>query len=133
MPKIVGEVLEATLGYRVEMNPYGFELRRDDPAPQRARLQRGSGIADRGDIWALVRLPDGRPITTDIATKAKIARAVLEFMAGPRPAPLSDYTVPRAKRMVHPRTGTARFVWYRRIKKRPWPRVAIVPFGAAQR
>jgi hypothetical protein len=80
-----------------------------------------------------VRLPDGRPITTGLATKAKITRAVLEFMAGPKPAPLSDYTVPRAKRMVHPRTGAARFVWYRRIKKRPKPQVALVPFGAAQR
>lgn len=127
-PKTVGDVLEATLGFRVEMNPHGFELR--DDLLVHARLQRGSGIADRGDVWALVRLPDGRSIVTGIATKAKLVRAVLEFMAGPKPAPLSNYTVPRAKRVFN---GNARFVWYRRLKKQPRARVALVPFGAAQR
>jgi len=132
VPKTVGDVLEATLGYRVEMNPYGFELQSADPM-RRARLQRGSGIAGRGDIWALVRLPDGAPIATSLATQAKISRTVLEFMAGPRPTDLTDYTVARAKRVIHPRTGAASFVWYRRLKKRPTPRVVLVPFGAAQR
>jgi hypothetical protein len=133
MPNVVNGILEATLGYRVEMNPYGFELRTDDLVPQRARLQRGSGIAGRGDVWALVRLPDGKPIVTGIATKAKLVRTVLEFMAGPPPAPLPEYTVPHAKRVIHPRTGTACFVWYRRLKKQPKVRVALVPFGAAHR
>ena len=54
-------------------------------------------------------------------------------MAGPKPAPLSDYTKPRAKRVVNPRTGGARFLWYRRRKVRAKARVALVPFGAAQR
>lgn len=119
MPNVVGDVLKAILGWRVEMNPYGFELRNDLLVPERARLRRGSGIAGRGDVWALVRLPDGSPIVTGIATKAKLVRAVLEFMAGPPPAPLSDHTVPRAKRVIHPRTGGARFVWYRRRKEQP--------------
>lgn len=132
-PTVVGDVLEATLGWRVEMNPNGFDLRNDLLVPERARLHRGSGIAGRGDVWALVRLPDGRPIKTGISTKAKLVRAVMEFMAGPPPASLSDYTTPRAKRVIHPRTGGARFVWYRRLKKRPRPQVALVPFGAAQR
>lgn len=135
-PKVVGDLLEAILGWRVELNPYGFEMQTSNTGclvPARARLQRGSGIAGRGDVWTLVRLPDGAPIVTGLATKAKLVRAVLEFMAGPPPAPLSDYTVPRAKRVIHPRTGGARFVWYRRLKKRPLPRVALVPFGAAQR
>ena len=133
MPKVVGDVLEATLGRRIEMNPYGFELQNAQSVPGCARLHRGSGIADRGDVWALVRLPDGSPIVTGITTKAKLVRAVLEFMAGPRPMPVSDYTVPRAKRVVHPRTGDARFVWYRRLKKQPKTGVLLVPFGAAQR
>jgi len=93
MPNVVGDVLEATLGYRVKMNPYGFELRNehlrrregDLAVPERARLMRGSGIAGRGDVWALVRLPDGSPIVTGIATKTKLVRAVLEFMAGSKP------------------------------------------------
>lgn len=51
---------------------------------------------------------------------------------GPKPKPLSDYTAPRAKRVIHPHTGESRFVWYRR-HKRPRPRVELVPFGAAQR
>ncbi len=131
-PRAVGDALETTLGYRVEMTPYGFELQSDDPM-RRARLQRGSGIAGRGDIWALVRLPDGTPITTSLATKAQIVRAILEFMAGPRPADLTGYTVARAKRVIHPRTGAASFVWYRRFKKTPKQRVLLVPFGAAQR
>lgn len=133
MPNVVGDILEATLGWRVEMNPYGFELRNDFLVPERARLRRGSGIAGRGDVWALVRLPDGSPIITGIATKAKLVRVVLEFMAGPPPAPLSDYTTPRAKQVLHPRTGVPSFVWCRRLKKRPKPGVMLVPFGAAQR
>ncbi len=131
--KTVGDALEAALGYRVAMRPNGFDLCNDLLVPERARLRCGSGIAGRSYIWALVRLPRGEPIATKIDTKAKLARAVLEFMAGPKPAPLSDYTKPRAKRVVHPRTGAARFVWYRQLRKRPWPRVALVPFGAAQR
>jgi hypothetical protein len=126
-PKIVGDLLETTLGWRVEMNPYGFELRNDLLVPERARLQRGSGIAGRGDVWALVRLPDGAAIATKLDTEAKLVRAVLEFMAGPRPAPLSDYTAPRAKRVIHPRTRGSCFVWYRRRK------TALVPVGAARR
>lgn len=131
--KTVGDLLEATLGYRVEMNPYGFELRNDQLVPERARLRSGSGIGGQSTVWGLVRLPAGEPITMRIDTKAKLVRAVLEFMAGPRPSRLSDYTVPRAKRVVHPRTGASNFVWYRRLKKRPTPRVVLVPFGAAQR
>jgi len=110
MPEIVGDVLETTLGCRVEMNPYGFELR-NDLLPERARLRRGSGIAGQGDVWALVRLPDGAPIVTKIDTKAKLVRAVLEFMAGPPPSPLPGYTAPRAKRVIHPSTRDPRFVW----------------------
>jgi hypothetical protein len=121
MPKVVGDVLEETLGWRIEMTPYGFELRNDLLVPERARLRRGSGIAGQGDVWALVRLPDGSPIVTKIDTKAKLVRAVMEFMAGPPPAPLADHTAPRAKRVVHPRTGGARFVWYRRRKKQKAP------------
>lgn len=135
-PKTVSDVLEAILGWRVEMNPHGFELQTSNTdclAVARARLKRGSGIAGRGDVRMLVHLPNGAPIVTGIATKAKLERAVLEFMAGPRPAPLSDYTAPRAKRMINPRTNGARFVWYRRLKPRSKPRVALVPFGAAQR
>jgi len=132
-PKAVGDVLEATLGYRVEMSPHGFDLVADELAPRRARLQRGSGIAGRGDVWALVRLPDGSPLVANIETKAKLSRAVLEFMAGPRPGPLTDHTAPRAKRVVHPRTGASRFVWYRRRRAPRRVRVALVPFGAAQR
>lgn len=133
--KTVGDVLEATLGYRVEMNPYGFELVADDLVPRRARLRSGSGIAGRSCIWGLVQLPNGSPIVMGIDSKAKLVRAVLEFMAGPKPAPLSDFTAPRAKRVVNPRTGASRFVWYRRLKakSRAYPRVLLVPFGAAQR
>lgn len=131
--KTVGDVLEATLGWRIEMNPHGFELRNDLLVPERARLRSGSGIGGQSAVWGLVRLPAGEPIAMKIDTKAKLVRAVLEFMAGPPPAPMSDFTVPRAKRVVHPRTRGAKFVWYRRLKKRPRPRVALVPFGAAQR
>lgn len=113
-PKAVGDTLEITLGYRIEMNPYGFELRNDEPVTKRARLQRGSGIAGRGDVWALVWLPDGKPIATGLTTKAKLVRTVLEFMAGPRPSDLAGYTMPRAKRVIVPRTGASRFVWHRR-------------------
>lgn len=132
-PKTVGDILEATLGWRVEMNPYGFELRNDLLVPERARLRRGSGIAGQGDVWALVRLPVGSPIVMKIDTKAKLVRAVLAFMAGQPPAPLSDCTAARAKRVINPRTGASSFVWHRRLKKQPKPRVALVPFGAAQR
>lgn len=132
-PKNVGDVLEAVLGWRVEMTPLGFEWHNDLLVPDHARLQRGSGIAGRGDVWALVRLPDGTPIVTGITTRARLERAVLEFMAGPPPAPLSDYTIPRAKRVLHPRTRGSRFVWYRRRKRQPRARVMLVPFGAAQR
>ena len=128
--KAVGNVLEATLGYRVEMNPLGFELQ---SAERRARLRSGGGIAGNSSVWWLVHLPDGEVIDGQIRTRAKLVRAVLEFMAGPRPAILSDHTVPRAKRVIHPSTGKSRFVWYRRLKKRPFPQVALVPFGAAQR
>jgi hypothetical protein len=131
--KVVGDMLEATLGYRVEMNSYGFELVNDKLPRGRARLRCGSGIAGRSYIWALVRLPDGKQIINGLDTKAKLSRAVLEFMAGPKPGPLSNYTVPRAKRMIHPHTGTARFVWHRRLKKQQKPQVALVPFGAARR
>jgi hypothetical protein len=128
--KTVGDVLETTLGYRVEMRPYGFELRRDT---DRARLRCGSGIAGRGYIWALVKLPGGEQIINGLDTKAKLVRAVLEFMAGPRPRPLSGYTVPRAKRVIHPLTRASRFVWYRRRKTERKSEVQLVPFGAAQR
>jgi hypothetical protein len=53
-PKSVGDLLEAVLGWRVEMNPYGFEMQTSNTGclvPARARLQRGSGIAGRGDVW----------------------------------------------------------------------------------
>ena len=131
--KVVGDTLEAALGYRVEMNPHGFELRNDQLVPERARLRSGSGIGGQSAVWGLVRLPKGEPIVMKIDTKAKLVRAVLEFMAGPPPSELSGYTVPRAKRVIVPRTGQSRFVWYRRLKKTPKPRVALVPFGAAQR
>jgi hypothetical protein len=131
--KTVGDVLEAALGCRVAMNPHGFELVTDDLVPRRARLQRGSGIGGRGDVWALVQLPSGLALVTRIDTKAKLVRAVLEFMAGPKPAALADYTIPRAKRVIVPRTGASRFIWYRRLKKRPKALVVLVPFGAAQR
>jgi hypothetical protein len=130
---VVGDVLEEVLGWRIEMSPHGFELRNDQLVPERARLRSGSGIAGRSYVWALVKLPGGEQIINGLDTKAKLARAIMEFMAGPPPAPLSDYTVPRAKRVIHPRTGGAHFVWYRRRKKRPGARVALVPFGAAQR
>ncbi len=61
-PKTVGDLLEAILSWRVEMNPYGFEVQTSNTGclvPARARLQRGSGIAGRGDVWMLVRLPGG--------------------------------------------------------------------------
>ena len=132
-PNVVGNVLEATLGYRVPMNPHGFELRSADPVPRRARLRCGSGIAGRGAIWGLVQMPDGAPITMDLDTAPKLVRAILEFMAGPPPLRLPEYTVPRAKREVHPRTGAARFVWYRRLRKSPKSCVTLVPFGTAQR
>ena len=132
-PKAVGDALESILGYRVQMKPDGFDLRNDLPVPDRARLRRGSGIGGKGDVWALVRLPKGEPIATKIDTRSKLARAVLEFMAGPRPADLPGYTAPRAKRVIHPCTGAASFVWYRRLKRQPKPRVALVPFGAAHR
>jgi hypothetical protein len=132
-PKNVGDVLEAVLGWRIAMTPLGFEWRNDLLVPERVRLQRGSGIAGRGDIWALVRLPDGVPIVAGISTQARLKRAVLEFMAGPPPLPLSDYTIPRAKRVLHPRTRGSRFVWYRRKKRQPGARVMLVPFGAAHR
>lgn len=127
--KNVGDVLETILGYRIEMNPYGFELRNDQLVPERARLRSGSGIGGQSTVWGLVRLPKGEPITMKIDTKAKLVHAVLEFMAGPRPAPLSNYTTPRAKRVAHPRTGRSSFVWYRRRKIRPKVLVALVPFG----
>lgn len=88
IPKVVGDVLETTLGRRVEMNPYGFELH--NGFLERARLRCGSGIASQGDVWTLVRLPDGEPLVTKIDTKAKLVRAVLEFMAGPRLAALPE-------------------------------------------
>lgn len=131
--KAVGDALEVTLGYRVEMNAYGFELVNDQLVPERARLRSGSGIGGQGAVWGLVRLPKGEPIAMKIDTKAKLARAVLEFMAGPKPAELTGYTTPRAKRVIVPRTGSSRFVWYRRLKKQPKARVVLVPFGAAQR
>jgi hypothetical protein len=131
--KIVGDVLEEVLGWRIAMKPHGFELRNDQLVPERARLRSGSGIGGQSAVWGLVRLPAGEPIALGLDTKAKLVRAVLEFMAGPPPAPLSDYTAPRAKRVIHPRTRGARFVWYRRRKKQPKSRVALVPFGAAQR
>jgi len=133
LPKTVGDVLETTLGYRVEMNPYGFELHNDQLVPERARLMRGSGIAGRGDVWMLVRLPHGALIISNLDTKAKLVRAVLEFMAGPEPGPLSGYTVPRAKRVINPRARASSFVWYRRRKADRKSGVVIVPFGAAQR
>lgn len=131
--KVVGDVLEETLGWRVEMTPYGFELRNDLLVPESARLQSGSGIGGQSTVWMLVRLPRGEAITGKIDTKAKLVRAVLEFMAGPPPAPLPGFTVPRAKRVIHPRTRGAKFVWYRRRKKTPRSHVVLVPFGAAQR
>lgn len=131
--KIIGDVLETILGWRVEMTPHGFDLRNDLLVPERARLRSGSGIGGQSDVWALVRLPEGTAIATKITTRAKLSRAILEFMAGPPPPLLSDYTVPRAKRVLHPRTGASRFVWYRRLKKRPTSRVTCVPFGTAQR
>lgn len=117
--KHIGDVLEATLGYRVLMNPYGFELQ--NAQGERARLRSGSGIAGNSYRWTLVRLPAGEPIVWGIDTKTKLVRAALEFMAGPKPTELSDYTVPRAKRVISPRTGESRFVWCRRKKKRSRP------------
>jgi hypothetical protein len=131
-PKVVGDILEITLGHRVTMTPYGFELRRNID-PQRARLRCGSGIAGRGDSWGIVQLPEGSPIALGIDTRPKLVQAILEFMAGPPPSRLSEYTTPYAKRVISPRTGTSRFVWCRRIRKRPKARVTLVPFGAAQR
>ena len=130
-PKAVGDVLETVLGWRVEMHPNGFDLRNDLLVPERARLHRGSGVAGRGDVWALVHLPGGEPIVTKIDTRAKLTRAILEFMAGPPPAPLPGHTAPRAKRVTHPRTRGARFVWYRRKKREP-ARVTLVPSGTAR-
>jgi hypothetical protein len=132
-PRVVGDILETTLGYRVTMDPHGFELRAANLVPRRARLRCGSGIAGRGAVWPLVLLPAGRPIALGLDTRAKLVRAVLEFMAGPPPPRLSKYTAPRVKRVVHPHTGAARFVWYRRLRKHPNPRVTPVPIGASPR
>lgn len=83
-PKTVGDILEVLLKRRVEMNPYGFELIND--LKTRARLQRGSGIAGRGHVWMLVRLPDGGAIRSGLATKQQLVRAVLDFMGDAVPA-----------------------------------------------
>lgn len=116
-PKNVGDILETTLRYRVMMNPHGFELHTPDQVPRHARLRCGSGIAGRGAIWGLVQMPDGSPIAMGLDTKPRLVRAILEFMAGPPPTNLPEYMVPRARSEVHPRSGAASFVWYRRLRK----------------
>jgi hypothetical protein len=96
-PRVVGDVLEDTLGYRVPMDPHGFTLRSDDRIPRYARLRCGSGIAGKGTIWGLVQMPDGAPLLMGIDTRTKLVSAVLKFMAGALPPHLSEHTAPREK------------------------------------
>lgn len=52
----------------------------------RFRVERGSGIAGRGDAWNVVELPGGVPLGPKVTTRAKLRQQVLAAIAeGPRP------------------------------------------------
>lgn len=84
--KEVSEILYA-MGIRPVANAYGFQI--DDPAlvyPSEAvRLQCGSGIAERGHIWSLVKVCSGERIGEACSTKKQLRKVLREFMAGPKP------------------------------------------------
>ena len=83
-----------------EVGPYGFTMRatvmhgyRDTDKDWRIRC--GSGIAGRGGHWTLVWVESGRAISSAIAAKNGLRRAIREQLAtlsyGPRPPNRDGY------------------------------------------
>lgn len=130
--KVVGDILEATLGHRIPMNPHGFELQTTNLLPRRARLQCGSGIAGRSDVWGLVQLPSGTAIALGLDTKTKLVAAVRKFMS-PTPPRSTTSTSPNipspTNNPASPHTAAPRTLLHHRTP--PSPPDPASPTGTA--
>lgn len=81
---------------------------------EHARVERGSGIAGRGDAWSLVlRYPSSGHVKSSpyVTTRKALRKIIREWMAGPRP-PTSSGATQYATRL-HSTSGT-HFVWSER-------------------
>ncbi len=72
------------LGLPDRSGPLGFDL--GYHGSERFRLQRGSGIAGRGNLWALVEVHRGEQVGHSCEKPSELRRVLLEWMAGPRPS-----------------------------------------------
>ncbi len=129
-PDVVGRELVA-LDFGVRPTPLGFELG-PTALGRAARLERGSGIAGRGNTWRIVSVRGSRVLSGSLRTRAQLLQAVTEYLAGPRPSPPTDCTRPRVVRLDDEtlrrrfeRYGVpaSPFVWRWRLRRRRPSRV----------
>lgn len=84
-PSDVGKLLDdMRIGFW-EAGPHGFTVGRDNDM----RIERGSGIAGRGDRWAVVDVKTGDR-TKSVSQRRDLRRLIVEWFAGPPPVGLPD-------------------------------------------
>jgi len=100
-----------SMGLPDKASPYGFDLGslRDFYGIRLFRLERGSGIAGRGELWTLVEIATGEAREPACRTEKELRRVLREWLAGPKPLYPGNWYV----RMNH-RTWNDAYVWIRR-------------------
>jgi len=102
-PADVGNLLDEIKIVFWESGPLGFTVGRD----HEMRIERGSGIAGRGDHWAIVDIASGKR-TKSVRTRRELRRLIIEWLAGPPPV-LPDSHWCYAK-LNHNRFGDS-YIW----------------------
>jgi hypothetical protein len=100
----VGKLLDDIKIVFWEFGPLGFTVGRD----HEMRIERGSGIAGRGDFWAVVDIKTGER-TKAVSRRTDLRRLIIEWLAGPRPVRLPAGQSCYAK-LHHNRFGS-HYIW----------------------
>lgn len=76
-----------SLGLSDVANAHGFPVGgiQEFYGLRRYRVERGSGIAGRGTLWALVEIGSGERIGPRCSKPTELKRLLTEWMAGPKP------------------------------------------------
>jgi hypothetical protein len=103
------------MGLRAEPGPLGVTVRclpLGERSPMSAtretlRIERGSGVGSRGDLWTPADVRSGASLAAPLRTERALRRFLTEWLAGPRPSG-GAYA-----RLNHNRFGES-YVWVRR-------------------
>ena len=83
------------------------------------RIERGSGIAGRGDAWNVRELPSDPPIGPKVTTRRELRRQILEAIAEPpKPEPRPELEI-YARWHTYGTTSSVQWFTRRRPMRRP--------------